>query len=100
MLGGDIPLADHVVELLHGTFPRIVHLTAGSTHEKTVVGRVPFSTTLLASESLPASQIAMLGRSAVGAWLSGCPTVLMIWTTGRVRRSQTRRGIVHRLLTM
>ena len=39
----DVPLADHVVELLHGTLTRVMHLTAGTTHEKTIVGGVSFT---------------------------------------------------------
>ena len=61
MLVRDIPLADHVVELLHGTLPRVVHLTAGTAHEETIVRGVSFTPTLLASEPFPATEISMLG---------------------------------------
>ena len=55
MLGRDIPLVDHVVELLHRALSRIMHLATGSAHEETVVGGMSFATTLLAGESFPAS---------------------------------------------
>ena len=46
MLNRDIPLADHVVELLHRALSRIMHLDTGSVHEETVVGGMSFATTL------------------------------------------------------
>ena len=61
MLVRDVPLADHVVELFHGTLPWVMHLTTGTTHEKTIIGGMSFAPTFLASESLPATEISMLG---------------------------------------
>ena len=65
MLVLDVTLADHVVKLLHVTLPRAMHLTAGTTHEKTIVGGVSFTPTFLSCEPFPVAEISMLGRSAM-----------------------------------
>ena len=93
MLFWDIPLAYHVVELLHGTFPRVMHITAGTTNEKTIVRGVSLTPILLTSEPLPATEIPMLGRSAMGARLRWHSTILLVPTSIWIDRSHIRRSV-------
>ena len=90
MLVREVTLADHVVELLHGTLPRVMHLTAGTTHEKTIVGGVSFTPTFLAREPFPATEISVLGRSAMGTRLRWHTAILVVPTGIRIDRSHVR----------
>ena len=89
----DVPLADHVVELLHGTLPRIMHLSTGATHEKTIVRGMSPTPTLLESEPLPATEISMLGRYTMSTRFRWHTATLVVLTTIRVRRFHIRRSI-------
>ena len=77
----DVPLADHVAELLHVTPSRVMHLAGGPTHEKTIVGGVSFTPTFLAREPLPATEIPMFGRSTMVARLRWHTTILVVLTS-------------------